>query len=98
MRSGVVLINSSMIGQSAISSVQQWVGGRTSLVINALAYGGTLSLQFQNGSNWVPIGSSFVSDQVFTFDAPPGDYRLVTTTASSTIGVNAGLYPVPYNL
>lgn len=69
-------------------------GGRTSLVINATAYG-TLNLQIQGPSQaWINISSSLVSDQVFTFDAPAGNYRLNNT--SSSVGVNAVLVSVPY--
>lgn len=91
---GQILFNSSLIGNTATPATT-WDGGLSALCINALAYG-TVALQVQGPSGaWIPISSSIVSDQVFTFPAAPGQYRL-NNSASSSIGVNAVLTSIPY--
>lgn len=98
-RGAVVLSNSSLIGVSTSPTpTVGWPdGGRAACVINASAYG-TIALQLQGPSGtWINISSSFVADQSFVFDAPPGQYRL-NNSASSTIGCFATLVGIPYNL
>lgn len=90
---------SSFLGSSA-GSAQFWDGGRTALTIQATAYGVSpgLQLQMQGLSGaWINIASSFVSDQLYVFDAVPGQYRLVSQSSIST-AVFAALVPVKYNL
>ena len=88
--------SSTFVGAGTTTAVGWPDGGRTSCVINASAYG-TISLQLQGPSGvFINIASSFVADQVFTFDAPAGQYRL-NNTASSTINVVATLIGIPYN-
>lgn len=97
-RGGVVLTNngSSIVGVGTTNPVSWPDGGRTACVINANAYG-TIALQLQGPSGaWIAVSSSFVSDQSFVFDAPPGQYRL-NNSASSTILVSAVLVGIPYN-
>lgn len=98
MRTGLVICNSSFQFSGAVTTPgQAWVGGRSGLLIDATSYG-TLTLQLQNISqNWLPIASSFVSNQLFIFDALPGQYRL-SNSAGSSVAVSAFLGPVPYNL
>ncbi len=67
-------------------------GGRASLVVSDFANPVQLQLQGPNG-NWMNIGSSLVADSSYVFDAPPGQYRIQT---SSVLGVNAALVTVPY--
>ncbi len=95
--SGIALFNSSFIGSSASQAVF-WNGGRTALVVQAAAYtASALQLQVQGPSKaWMKIGSSLLSDQVFMFDAVPGQYRMTNESASSVIGINAVLVTVPY--
>lgn len=86
---GIVLFNSSFIG-SSVGTVQQWTGGRTVLTVSATQYGpnGVIpQVQNLNGS-WIPICSSIVADQLFSFDAPGGSFRLISNLGSS-IGVAA---------
>ncbi len=95
-----------MIAGSNISLAVQWPGGRSAVVVSALAYTASgLQLQTQAyqsnssptyGGNWINVGSSFVSDQVYPFDAPRGNYRLVNQSTSSVIGINAVLVTIPY--
>ena len=98
MRPAIVLCNSSIQLAGAVTTVAQaWVGGRTGLLIDATQYG-TIALQIQNNSaTWIPVGSAIVANQLFVFDAPPGQYRL-NNTAGSSLQVTALLVPVPYNL
>lgn len=102
----IIIFNSStpgfstgnFVGSSAAPS-QSWDGGRTALVVNAQAYSAQpgLNLQVQGpASGWINIGSSIIGDQVFSFDAPAGQYRLANLGASSVIGVNAVMVTVPY--
>jgi hypothetical protein len=87
---------STFIGSFQTAPVGWSDGGRTACVINASAYG-TIALQLQGPSGaWISVSSSFVSDQSFVFDAPPGQYRL-NNSASSTIGCAAVLVGIPYN-
>ena len=80
------------------SAIYQWpIGGRTALVFQASAFG-TIALGMIGPSGGgIPITSSLVSNQVFTFDSPGGNYYL-TNSASSSIAVYATLSAVPYNL
>ena len=94
-RGGIILFNSSFIGSSVAQS-QQWIGGRSALVINATQYGPGVIPQFQGLSGaWIPVCSAIVSDQYFPFDAPPGQYRLISN-AGSSIGVVAGITAISY--
>ena len=98
-RGSVVLYNSSFVGSSAGTSFQ-WPGGRTGVAVQALAYGGATGLQLQMqgpSGSWINVASSFLSDQVYVFDAVPSNYRIVEQ-ASSSVGINAVMVPVPYNL
>lgn len=99
------LFNSSFINGSSVSLTQAWAGGRSALVVSAIAYtAGGLQLQTQgmssaggtSGGAWINIGSSIVSNQVYPFDAPRGNYRLVNQVASSVIGIDAVLVTIPY--
>ena len=88
-----------MIGGSNVSGVFSFSGGRAACVVNASAYPASpgLCLQLQGPSGaWINISSSFVSDQVFMFDATMGTYRLTNLSTSSAIGVSAGLTRIPY--
>ena len=93
---GQVLFQSSLVGVMQSTPVT-WDGGRTALCVNAAAYSATaLQLQVQGPSGaWINVGSSIVADQVYPFDAPPGQYRF-SCAASAAIGVNAVLVTVPY--
>jgi hypothetical protein len=103
---GGILAGGSFIGQSSVGTALQWNGGRAAIVISALVYQASPGLQLQiqapssnagaSGGNWVNIASSFVADQMFTFDAPRGNYRLANNSASSVIGVNAAMVTVQY--
>jgi hypothetical protein len=95
---GAILFQSSFINGSGASTPVTWDGGRSALVVNALAYtASALQLQVQGPSgSWIVVGSAIVGDQVFTFDGAPGQYRMVNQVASSVIGVNAVLVSVPY--
>lgn len=91
---GAVLFNSSIIGSNAVSAIT-WDGGRTSLVVNATQYGTSVNVQLQGPSGaWIPISSSIIADQIFNFDAPPGQYRIVA--AGSSIGLAAVFTSTPY--
>ncbi len=96
IRGGVTLFNSSFIGSSA-ATAQSWVGGRTAAVVDGGVFGAnSLTLQHQGGlGNWINIASTFLSTQLYVFDAPPGMYRVVSN-ASSAIGVRVDLASVPY--
>lgn len=104
VRGSVILGNaggfsgSSFIGSSAGLS-QFWDGGRSAVLIQALAYASSpgLQLQLQSPSgSWLNVASSFLSDQLFVFDAVPGQYRL-SNNGSSSLAVNAVILPVKYN-
>lgn len=93
---GIMLLNGNLTGSSA-TTPQQWLGGRSAITIAANQYGpGGVQLQLlsPNGS-WVPVASSFISNQVFPFDAPPGQYQLLNA-AGSSIAVAAALTRTPY--
>lgn len=101
MRTGLIFSQSSLTPQtyqgSSFTTAQSWVGGVTALAIDATQYG-TINLQILNISgNWINITSSFVSNQLYVFNAPPGQYRLCNQSGSS-LGVAAYFGPVPYNL
>lgn len=84
-----------MVGSTA-SLAQTWDGGRSTLVINAIQYAPNVQLQLQGPSGaWINVGSSIVSDQIFPFDAPPGQYRMVSGIGSS-ISMVAALTTTPY--
>lgn len=90
---GIILVNSSLQGVN--SQAQTWDGGRSTLAINATQYGSAVALQVQGPSGaWIPLCSSIVSDQVFAFDAPPGQYRIANT--GSSIAIVAALTTTPY--
>lgn len=96
---GGLLFNSSMIGGSNISSVFSFSGGRAAVAVNAAAYPASpgLCLQKQGPSGgWINISSSFVSDQIYIFDATMGSYRLTNLSTSSAIGVFANIERIPY--
>lgn len=102
VRGSVTLTNaqgisgSSFIGAGA-GLASFWDGGRTGVAVNATAYG-TIALQVQGPSGtYINVGSSFLSDQVYVFDAVPGQYRL-NNSASSSIAVFATMVPVKYSL
>lgn len=96
MRSGVQLFNSSFIG-SQVSPETGFVGGRAALIIDATQYGpnGVIFQLQGTAKNWVPVCSAIVSNQIFSFDAPAGNYRLVSNLGSS-LGVGASLIPINY--
>lgn len=92
---GIILFNSSFIG-SSVGQAQFWNGGRSSLVLNANQYGAAVVAQLQGPSGaWIPICSALVSDQYFSFDAPPGQYRMISNQGS-TIALVASLTSTPY--
>lgn len=96
-RGGLILYNSSLVGSTA-SQVQQWIGGRSQISICATQYGTGVNVQVQGlgpAANWIPICSSFVADQLFSFDAPPGNYRVVG--AGSSVSLSVGIIGVSYN-
>lgn len=95
---GQVIYNSSFVGSSAATPIT-WDGGRSALIVQAAAYSaGALQLQMQGPTGgWMKIGSSLLADQIFSFDAPPGQYRMTNESGtSSVIGINAVLVTVPY--
>lgn len=95
IRGSFTLFNSSFIG-SSVGSAAFWDGGRSAVVISATQYANP-QLQVQGpGGSWINIASSFLSDQLFVFDACPGQYRLVNQSGSS-IGLVAALVPVKQN-
>lgn len=94
---GVVLYNSSFVGSSASQSIF-WDGGRSVLAVTALVYApNALQLQLQGPTGrWLNVGSSIVTNQLFPFDAPAGQYRMACQ-GSSVIGVSAKILTVNYN-
>lgn len=92
---GQILFNSSIVGSSSTLPMS-WDGGRTNLTIDATNFATGVGLQVQNISgNWIPIASSFVSNQVFPFDAPPGQYKLAVGSGVAT-AVAATMTSTPY--
>ncbi len=80
---GVVLFNSSFVGSSA-GQAFAWPGGRSAIVISATQYGPGVIPQIQAiNRNWIPLCSSIVADQIFSFDAPPGQYRIISNAGTS---------------
>ncbi len=98
-RGGIILFNSSFIGVGS-SVVQSWIGGRSVVSVCAAAYPPNgVQLLFQAlgpQANWVPICSSFVADQLFSFDAAPGQYAL-SFTGSTAVGFCASLNAVSHS-
>jgi hypothetical protein len=95
---GTTFFNSSLIGNTATSTPVTWDGGRSALIVNATVYGGAtgLTLQLMGPSQtWINVASSFLNDQIFPFDAPPGQYRFANLLSSS-IGVQAVLVSTTY--
>lgn len=87
-------INSSIQGSTNTLAIT-WPGGKTTLVIAATTqFGLTVQphIQALNGQ-WFPICSNVVSNQIFTFDAPAGQYRIAHS--GSSIGLSATLSIVP---
>ena len=96
IRGAVSLFNSSFVGSSA-GPIVQWLGGRSAIVINASAYGGSVFLQLQGPSGtWLNVNAStYSADQITSYDLVPGQYKLVSGQSSS-VGVNAVLAGVGY--
>lgn len=95
----ITFINSSIIGSAAlgaqgISGSQQFIGGRAAISISATQFGNAVNVQFLAGNLWIPICSTFLTSQIFSFDAPAGQYRLVSS--GSSIGMAASLVRIPY--
>lgn len=93
----VILCQTSFVGVSASASVP-WPGGRSAVTVVATAFGvGSINLQIlgMDNSTWINVNSTFLSNQLYLFDAPPGQYRM-NNAASSAIGVNAALVRIPY--
>ncbi len=95
----VVLISSSVLAAGTFTgSSKQYDGGRSTLVINAAAYGALVQLQvmsFANSSVWIPVNSGSISaDQCIPLDVPPGTFRIIGS--GSTAGMNAVLVQVVY--
>lgn len=92
---GQILSNSSIVGSGTTVAIT-WDGGRSACTIDAASFATGVGLQVQNISgNWIPIASSFVANQVFPFDAPPGQYKLVCGSGVAT-SVFATLTSTPY--
>jgi len=82
IRGNVTLVNTSLIGAGS-SALLSWYGGRTACVVQASQYGGACALTFLGpGGAGIPIASSFVANQSFVFDAPPGQYCISNTGSS----------------
>lgn len=91
-----ILCQTSFVGVSAALPVM-WPGGRSGVTVVATAYGaGSINLQVlgMDNTTWINVNSTFLSNQLFVFDAPPGQYRM-NNAASSAIGVNAVLVRIP---
>lgn len=74
---------------------QAWRGGRSALTIAATQFAPNVTFQIQAGNGvWIPVCSTIVSSQIFPFDAPPGQYRIVSGIGSS-IGLVASLNFIP---
>ncbi len=84
---GVVFFNgSSALAGSTVSAAFAWSGGRSAFTFAATTYGGQVIPQLQTyGGKWIPICSTIVSDQIFPFDAPAGQYRVVSTGSSVSL-------------
>lgn len=95
----MVLLQSSLLTNVSTTPVF-WPGGRTNLVIQAGTWPGAPSqmlLQLMGPGNVaIPVASSFVADQIFPFDAPPGMYRLTNSSGSSVVNVVATLSGTAY--
>lgn len=94
---GQVLIGSgiTLVGSSSSLPVA-WDGGRTSCTIDATFFGAGVNLLVQAPTGFfIPIGSAFVSSQVFNFDAPPGQYKLAVGSGACT-GLQAVLTSTSY--
>lgn len=86
-------INTSLIGSSVTQNLT-WVGGRTTLTVAATQFGTGVQPQLQALNNiWVPICSAIVSGQIFTFDAPPGQYRIAGAGSSVSLAATMSLVP-----
>lgn len=88
------LLQSSLLA-GVLTPAIQWKGGRSVLCLNAVTYPGApnqlvLKMQMPSGSSIV-VASTFVADQLFAFDAPPGSYFLHNLSGSAVVGVNAVL-------
>lgn len=91
---------SSSFTGSSVGSIVTWYGGRSAVIVSGIVGGSNpgLHLRVQNADlQWIPVCSSFVTNQVYPLDLIPGSYRLFND-ASSVFGVTAVLCSIPYNL
>lgn len=80
----------------ADSTPMYWVGGRSTLVIEATTYPTTCQLQVQGLSGkWINIGANNTADGVVSLDCPAGQYRL-HMVGGTAAAVYAVLVAVPY--
>lgn len=96
-RSGITLVNTSILANSTITDVKLFDGGRAALVLTANQYAGHLFLQTQSAmGKWVSInGTTYSADQVTAYDLPKGQYRMVSS-AGSSVALSATLVPISY--
>jgi hypothetical protein len=74
-----------------------WGGGKSALVLNATAYGTTVSLQLQGPTGvYITVNAvTYSADQLVVYDLPAGQYR-ISCSGGTTTALYASLVSVPY--